>query len=106
MSSPRLGGLLLTLAFAASLQSNAFAQTAPSPEPQIQRLLTKQEVAWNIGDSASFGSAFTEDADFINILGQVFHGRLLRSTRSSSTVSSRAATQRFRCASSGRSRPM
>jgi uncharacterized protein (TIGR02246 family) len=75
MSSPRLGALLLALAFAGSFESEALAQTAASPESQIQHLLTQQEVAWNIGDSHSFGSAFTEDADFINILGQVFHGR-------------------------------
>lgn len=75
MSSPRLGALLVALAFAGSLESNAFAQTPTSPESQIARLLTKQEVAWNVGDSASFSSVFSEDADFINILGQVFHGR-------------------------------
>ena len=44
-------------------------------ESQIQRILTKQQIAWNVGDSASWGSAFTADADFITILGQVLHGR-------------------------------
>jgi uncharacterized protein (TIGR02246 family) len=75
MSVMRRCALLLTLAIAGSLDGKSFAQTSPSPEAQIQRILTKQEIAWNVGDSASWGSAFTEDADFINILGQVFHGR-------------------------------
>jgi uncharacterized protein (TIGR02246 family) len=74
MSSTRLRVVLLTLAFATGADKS-FAQSAPNPEPQIQRIITKQEVAWNVGDSAGFGSAFTEDADFINILGQAFHGR-------------------------------
>jgi uncharacterized protein (TIGR02246 family) len=73
MGSMRIWALLLTLP--GSLSSAAFAQTSPSPESQIQRILTKQEIAWNVGDSTSWGSAFAEDADFINILGQVFHGR-------------------------------
>ena len=75
MSSTRLNVVLLTLAFAATGADKSFAQSAPSPEAQIQRIITKQEVAWNVADSASFGSTFTEDADFINILGQAFHGR-------------------------------
>jgi uncharacterized protein (TIGR02246 family) len=82
MSSLRLGALLLNLALAGSLSGESFAQTpaptassAASAESQVQRILTKQQIAWNIGDSASWGSAFAEDADFININGQVFHGR-------------------------------
>jgi uncharacterized protein (TIGR02246 family) len=75
MSSTRLSAVLLTMAFAATGADKCFAQSAPSPESQIQRIITKQEVAWNVGDSSGFGSAFTEDADFINILGQAFHGR-------------------------------
>jgi uncharacterized protein (TIGR02246 family) len=76
MSSLRLGALMLTLTLATSLEGESFAQTpAPSPESQVQRILTKQEIAWNVGDSTSWGSPFAEDADFINMLGQAFHGR-------------------------------
>jgi uncharacterized protein (TIGR02246 family) len=53
----------------------ALAQTPPSPEPQIQRIIAAQEIAWNVGNSGAWTSAFTSDADFINILGQAFHGR-------------------------------
>jgi uncharacterized protein (TIGR02246 family) len=38
-------------------------------------MLDAESAAWNRGDGASWASAFTEDADFVNILGQVFHGR-------------------------------
>ena len=75
MSSLQLGTLLLTLAMVAGLDSTAVAQTTPGPEPQIKRILSKLENDWNAGDSAGWGGAFTEDADFINILGEVFDGR-------------------------------
>jgi uncharacterized protein (TIGR02246 family) len=75
MNSTRVAVLLL-LSFSACLPSRwSVAQSAPSPESQIKHILSAQEVAWNVGDSTSWGSAFTEDADFINVLGQAFHGR-------------------------------
>jgi len=67
--------LLLFLIIGGFATGSSSAQTAASPESQIQRILSAQEVAWNVGDSISWASAFTDDADFINILGQVFHGR-------------------------------
>jgi uncharacterized protein (TIGR02246 family) len=67
--------LLLFLIIGSVVARSSGAQTALSPESQIQKILSAQEVAWNVGDSVSWGSAFTDDADFINILGQVFHGR-------------------------------
>jgi uncharacterized protein (TIGR02246 family) len=75
MSSKRVGVLLQMLVVAVVLPDLSRAQTAASPESQIQHIITAQEVAWNVGKSASWTSAFTSDADFINILGQVFHGR-------------------------------
>ena len=75
MNSTRVAALVL-LSISVGLPSRwSVAQSVPSPESRIQHILSAQEVAWNLGDSTSWGSAFTEDADFINILGQAFHGR-------------------------------
>jgi len=75
MGSMRMALLLLLGTVAAMAPAESIAQTAASPESQIQRIISAQEVAWNVGDSTSWASAFTPDADFINILGQAFHGR-------------------------------
>ena len=74
MARTRIAALLMLVVLGA-LSNWSEAQTPPSAESQIQRILSAQEVAWNVGDSAAWGSAFAEDADFVNILGQVFHGR-------------------------------
>jgi uncharacterized protein (TIGR02246 family) len=44
-------------------------------EQQLTRLLEKQQHAWNAGDGSAWSADFTEDADFVNILGQLFAGR-------------------------------
>jgi uncharacterized protein (TIGR02246 family) len=75
MSAKPLGVLLQMLTIAVASPQLSFAQTPPSPELQIQHIIAAQEVAWNVGNSASWTSAFAPDADFINILGQAFHGR-------------------------------
>ena len=74
MNWMRIAAFLL-LTIGACLPPLSMAQSAPSPELLIQHILAAQEVAWNVGDSTAWGSAFTEDADFINILGEAFHGR-------------------------------
>ncbi len=48
--------------------------TAATAETQIRQILDGQEAAWNRGDSSSWATAFADDADFVNILGQAFHG--------------------------------
>src|SRR5579864_6210221 len=75
MISIRVGVLSVILVLAVVHPTPSLAQSAPTPESQIQHIIEAQEVAWNVGNSASWTSAFTLDADFINILGQVFHGR-------------------------------
>ena len=65
MSSKRVVVLLQMLVIAAILPNPSIAQTPASPESQIQHIITAQEVAWNVGNSASWTSAFTPDADFI-----------------------------------------
>ncbi len=55
----------------------AFPQHPPEPllNAPVQHILDEQAAAWNRGDAAAWSSAFSEDADFINIRGDVFHGR-------------------------------
>jgi uncharacterized protein (TIGR02246 family) len=48
---------------------------APQADPALQQLFQLQEAAWNAGDGIAWAAAFTDKADFINIRGDVFHGR-------------------------------
>jgi uncharacterized protein (TIGR02246 family) len=41
----------------------------------LEPMLHHQQTAWNAGDGVTWSAAFTDDADFVNILGDVFHGR-------------------------------
>jgi uncharacterized protein (TIGR02246 family) len=41
----------------------------------LEELVHKQQTAWNTGDGDAWSSAFTDEADFVNIRGDVFHGR-------------------------------
>jgi len=75
MNPTRVAVLLLVAISAGLPASRSLAQSVSSPELQIDHILSAQEIAWNVGNSKAWGSAFTDDADFINILGQAFHGR-------------------------------
>jgi uncharacterized protein (TIGR02246 family) len=52
------------------------AQTVPG-EAGLRLLFQDQEAAWNRDDGVAFAAAFTEDSDFINVRGDLFHGREL-----------------------------
>ena len=67
--------LLLGIALAAAGPGVVVAQTPADARPALERLLHQQEAAWNAGDAPAWSAAFSEDADFINIRGDVFHGR-------------------------------
>ncbi|NYF91524.1 SgcJ/EcaC family oxidoreductase [Tunturiibacter empetritectus] len=47
-----------------------------TPQIAIAKILATEESAWNAGDSVSYADEYTEDADFINIRGQVFTGKM------------------------------
>ena len=53
------------------------AKEAPSEPPEllIRKALAEQEDAWNRHDAKAWVAAFTEDAEFINILGTSLQGR-------------------------------
>jgi uncharacterized protein (TIGR02246 family) len=46
-----------------------------SDQAGVGALLIGMATAWERADGASFAAAFTEDADFVNILGGAFSGR-------------------------------
>ncbi|HET9934097.1 MAG TPA: SgcJ/EcaC family oxidoreductase [Polyangiaceae bacterium] len=55
----------------------ACAKEAPSqpPETEIRKVLAQQEDAWNRHDAKAWVAAFSDDAEFINILGTSLQGR-------------------------------
>ena len=46
-----------------------------TPRVAIEKVLATEQSAWNAGDSISYAGEYTDDADFINIRGQVFAGK-------------------------------
>jgi uncharacterized protein (TIGR02246 family) len=53
------------------------AATAPptSAEPAIRRLLAEQSEAWNRHDAHAWVAPFSDDAEFVNIVGMLLEGR-------------------------------
>ncbi|MFZ5891175.1 MAG: SgcJ/EcaC family oxidoreductase [Myxococcota bacterium] len=51
------------------------AAPAEQTEPAIRALLARQAEDWNRHDAKAWVAPFSEDAEFINILGTVLHGR-------------------------------
>ena len=51
--------------------------TTPNDEPRdiAARFVDHLQGAWNRADGASFAVPFADDADFVNIRGELFHGR-------------------------------
>lgn len=56
-------------------------QSSPVPEESIRRLLDAQVAAWNEGDAEGWCKDFTEDSEFVNILGMRFRGKDANTTR-------------------------
>jgi len=44
-------------------------------EASLRKLIAEQTEAWNHHDAAAWSKAFAPDAEFINIVGTIFHGR-------------------------------
>ena len=44
-------------------------------ETSIRRALAEQAEAWNRHDAKAWSASFTDDADFVNVLGMLFQGR-------------------------------
>jgi uncharacterized protein (TIGR02246 family) len=46
-----------------------------APQASIETLLAAEQAAWNAGDSVAYADSYSDDADFVNIRGQVFAGK-------------------------------
>jgi len=53
----------------------AAAEASSPDQSAIRELVSRQEQAWNAGDGRAWGADYAEGADFVNILGMIFHGR-------------------------------
>ena len=47
----------------------------PVSYPAFEQIFRRQEAAWNSGDGTAWAAVFSDDADFVNLRGLVFHGR-------------------------------
>ena|SRR5580765_5220461 len=54
--------------------SNVVKAQEADPTAMLMSIVTGLETAWNQGDGAMYGSYFTDDADFVNIRGDIFAG--------------------------------
>jgi uncharacterized protein (TIGR02246 family) len=43
-------------------------------EAGVASVVTAWDAAWNVGDAAGLATTFVDDAEFINAMGQLFHG--------------------------------
>ncbi len=46
-----------------------------TPQIALEKILATEQSAWNASDSISYANVFTDDADFVNIRGQIFTGK-------------------------------
>jgi uncharacterized protein (TIGR02246 family) len=65
---------LLALALL-STTACAPADEGARAEAKVRALLAAQAKAWNEHDARAWAAAFTEDAEFVNIMGTLFQGR-------------------------------
>lgn len=70
-----LGLVLPTILALLSMTGCGAVQAAVDPQPAIAALLQTEQGAWNVNDAAAYASAYTVDADFVNIRGHIFTGR-------------------------------
>jgi uncharacterized protein (TIGR02246 family) len=49
--------------------------TRSADETALVHLLNQQADAWAAGDGAAFATTFTEDADFVSVIGEFIRGR-------------------------------
>ena len=54
----------------------AATQEAHAVDAAIHALVLRHKQAWNNHDAAAYGSLFTDDADFVNVVGQHATGRV------------------------------
>jgi uncharacterized protein (TIGR02246 family) len=70
-----IGALTMTIAIIATGCGGGVHAAQEAPQTAIEKMLATEQAAWNAGDSVAYADAYTDDADFINIRGQVFTGK-------------------------------
>lgn len=70
-----MGALTVTIAMIATGCGGAVQAAEDSPQTAVEKMLAIEQAAWNANDSATYAAEYTEDADFINIRGQLFTGK-------------------------------
>jgi uncharacterized protein (TIGR02246 family) len=70
----RLMSVVAAFSFVAMSQLTAAADRA-ADEAAIHQILKDYETLWNKHDMSTFGNLFTDDAVWVNVVGQVWHGR-------------------------------
>jgi uncharacterized protein (TIGR02246 family) len=70
----RLMSVVAAFSFVAMSQLAAAADRA-ADEAAIHQILKDYETLWNKHDMSTFGNLFTDDAVWVNVVGQVWHGR-------------------------------
>ena len=68
------GALIMTLTIVSTVCGGVKA-AEDTPQTAIEKILATEQSAWNAGDSISYANEFTDDADFVNIRGQIFTGK-------------------------------
>ena len=69
-----IGALLMTLTIVTA-GCDGIKAAEDTPQIAIGKVLATEQQAWNAGDSVSYADEYTDNADFINIRGQVFTGK-------------------------------
>jgi len=71
-----IGALTMTIAIVTTGCGAGKVQAASeTPQSAVEKMLTVEQEAWIAGDSVAYADEYTDDADFINIRGQVFSGQ-------------------------------
>ncbi|MDE1175672.1 MAG: SgcJ/EcaC family oxidoreductase [Edaphobacter sp.] len=68
------GVLTMTMVGIEGCGSNIVKAQEADPTVMLMGITAGLETAWNQGDGAAYASYFTDDADFINIRGDIFSG--------------------------------
>ena len=66
--------IILALAFIAEAHSAVAADSA-TDEKAIRQIVKDYETIWNKHDMSTFGNLFTDDAEWVNVVGHVWRGK-------------------------------
>lgn len=69
-----IGAVMMTLTIVTT-GCDGIKAAEDTPQIAIGKILAAEQRAWNGGDSVSYADEYTDDADFINIRGQIFAGK-------------------------------